>query len=184
VFEGFVGAFLPEPRVLLKAGKELVNLVFGALNRTSQEKNHLDNSFVFGNPVVEGLTLILGLGLLIPVLYRLGGFENVGSSTINRGLDFFERWLEDRLTTLKVNVHLEEGLQDLFGGIAATTNSFLHLVEGVLGGVEESLIHRPVVVLGEFLDLFSRNGLNMLIKLVRADSLDEIFDSALNFVEM
>jgi len=81
-----------------------------------------------------------------------------------------------------VNVHLEEGLQDLFGGIAATTNSFLHLVEGVLGGVEESLIHRPVVVLGEFLDLFSRNGLNMLIKLVRADSLDEIFDSALNFV--
>jgi len=90
VFEGFIGAFLPEPRVLLKAGKELVNLVFGALNRTSQEKNHLDNFFVFGNPVVEGLTLILGLVLLIPVLHLLGGFENVGSRTINRGLDFLE----------------------------------------------------------------------------------------------
>jgi hypothetical protein len=46
--------------------------------------------------------------------------------------------------------------------------------------VEESLIHGPVVVLGQLLDFLSRDRLNMLIELVRADSLDEILYSSLN----
>jgi hypothetical protein len=46
--------------------------------------------------------------------------------------------------------------------------------------VEESLIHGPVVVLGQLLDFLGGNRLNMLIELVRADSLDEILYSSLN----
>jgi hypothetical protein len=70
----------------------------------------------------------------------------------------------------------------LFGSISASTDSLLHLVEGVLGGVEEGLIHGPRVVFGELLDLFGRNWFDVLIKLVRADRLNKVLDSLFDFV--
>jgi hypothetical protein len=106
----------------------------------------------------------------------------VGGSSVNGRLDLFEGRLQDRLVVLKVHVDLEEGLQDLLGGVPAAANSLLHLVEGVLGGVEQGLVHGPVIVLGELLDLFSRDGLNMLIQLVRANGLDQVLNSTFNFV--
>jgi hypothetical protein len=48
--------------------------------------------------------------------------------------------------------------------------------------VKECLIHGPVVVLGELLDFLSRNGLNMLVELVRANSLNEILNSAFDLL--
>ena len=44
------------------------------------------------------------------------------------------------------------------------------------------MIHGPIVVLGKFLDFFSRDGFYMLVKLIRADSLNEIFNCAFNFI--
>jgi hypothetical protein len=48
--------------------------------------------------------------------------------------------------------------------------------------VEKCLIHRPVVVLRELLDLFSRNRFDMLIQLVRANSLDQVLNCTLDFL--
>lgn len=70
----------------------------------------------------------------------------------------------------------------MFGSVSATTDTFFHLVERVLGSVQESLIHGPVVVLGKFLDFFGGNGLNVLVELVGANSLDEIINSSFNLV--
>ena len=40
-----------------------------------------------------------------------------------------------------MNINFEEWLEDLLGGITTTANSLLHLVQGELGGVQESLVH-------------------------------------------
>jgi len=53
----------------------------------------------------------------------------VGGSSVNGGLNFLKGWLQDGLVAFKVDVDLEEGLEDLLGGIPATANSLLHLVE-------------------------------------------------------
>jgi hypothetical protein len=106
----------------------------------------------------------------------------VGSSTVNGRLNFIERWLEGAITGIKMDIDFEEGLKDLVGCVSATANTFLHLVEGVLGSMEQSLIHGPVVIFAELLDLFSRDGLNMLVKLIRANSLDKVLNGSFNFV--
>jgi hypothetical protein len=90
----------------------------------------------------------------------------VGSSAVNGGLNIVERRLEGAVTGIKVYIDLKESLKDLVGGIAATTNTLLHLVEGVFGSMKQGLIHRPVVVLAELLNFFSGDGLNVLVKLV------------------
>jgi len=48
--------------------------------------------------------------------------------------------------------------------------------------MEQSLIHGPVVVLGELLDLFGRDWLNVLVQLVRANGLDQVIDGSLDLV--
>jgi len=104
---------------------------------------------------------------------------------VNGSLDFLKSGLENAGVSLKVNIDLEEGLGgDLLGRatVATTTDALLHLVERVLGGVEEGLVHGPVVVLGQFLDFFSRNSFNVLIKLVRTDSLDQILNSSFDLL--
>lgn len=134
--ESLVSTPGPKPRVGCKALEELVDLVLGALDGTSQEQDDLNDLLVLGNPVVEGLTLLLRLVLLVPVLHFLGALEHMGSSTVNSGLHLLKRWLEHRLATLKVHVHFEEGLQDLLGGVPTATDTFLHLIKRVLGSVE------------------------------------------------
>ena len=105
----------------------------------------------------------------------------MGSSSINSALDLLKSWLQSASVTLKVDIHLEEWLQDLLWHVSSTANSLLHLVERVLGSVQKSLIHGPIVVLGQLLDLLSRDGLNMLVQLVGADRLDQIVDGAFHF---
>jgi hypothetical protein len=78
----------------------------------------------------------------------------VRCGSVNGGLYLLKRGLKNGLVAFKVHVDLEEGLQDLFGGISAAANPLLHLVERVLCRVEQSLVHGPVVVLGKLLDLF------------------------------
>jgi hypothetical protein len=180
--EGVLGLASPQPCVLSEGVEEFADVVLGALNGTSQQKNNLDDFLVFSNPIVEGLTLIFGLVLLVPVLNLLGGFQNVGSGTVNGGLNLLKGWLEGGLSCIEVHVDFEEGLEDLLGCITATANTFLHLVQRVLGSVKKCLIHAPVVIFGQLLDFFSADGLNMLVKLVGANSLNEVFDSTFNFV--
>ena len=48
--------------------------------------------------------------------------------------------------------------------------------------MEEGLIHGPRVVLGELLDLLRADWLDVLIKSVRADSVDKILDSLFDLV--
>jgi hypothetical protein len=63
---------LPEPVVLFKVTKELVDVVLGALEGTSKKQDDLDNFLIFGNPIIEWLPLVLWLILLVPVLDILG----------------------------------------------------------------------------------------------------------------
>jgi hypothetical protein len=58
-FECFIHVLVPEPGVLIKAGLESNNDLSSSLDRTSQEKDNLNDFLVTGNPSVERLTLIL-----------------------------------------------------------------------------------------------------------------------------
>jgi hypothetical protein len=91
----FVDLVFPEPVELLEALKELVNIVLSSLNGTGKKKDDLNNFLILGNPIVEWFSLVLRLILLVPVLNVLGGFKNVGSSSVNSTLDFFKGWLQD-----------------------------------------------------------------------------------------
>jgi hypothetical protein len=150
------------------------------LDGTSQEKDDLNDFLVSGNPSVERISLRLGLVLLAPVLNVLGRFENMGSSSVNGSLDLIEGGLESAGRLVKLNIDLEEGFQDELGHVSSSANSLFHLVERVFGSVEKSLIHGPVIIFGELLDFLSGDRLNMLVELVRADSLDEILNCAFN----
>jgi hypothetical protein len=79
----------------------------------------------------------------------------VTGSSVDSTLYFFKSRFKSAGVTFKVDINIEEGLKSLFRSISSATDSFFHLVEGVLGGVEKGLIHRPVVVLRELLNLFS-----------------------------
>lgn len=91
----FLGLFLPKPLINRKVVKELSNLVFGALNRTSKKQNNFNNFLVLGNPIVEGFSLVLRNLLLVPVLHLLGRFQNMRRSSVNRSLHLLERGFED-----------------------------------------------------------------------------------------
>lgn len=106
----------------------------------------------------------------------------MGGGTVNGRLHLDEGRVQDRVVSIKTNLHFEEGLEDLLGEVAATANTLFHLVERVLGGVEEGLVHGPRVVLGQFLDLLGADGLDVLVESVRADSLDEVLNGLLNLV--
>ena len=106
----------------------------------------------------------------------------MGGSSVNGRLNLIQSGLEDRLAAIKTDIDLEEGLEDLLGKVTATTDSLLHLVERVFGGVEEGLVHGPRVILGQLLDLLRADGLNMLIERVGADSVDQVLDGLFNFV--
>lgn len=71
--EGFKRALVPKPSELLETSKENFNLVFGSLDRTSQEKDDLDDFFVLGNPVIEWVSLIFWDISLVPVMDLLRG---------------------------------------------------------------------------------------------------------------
>jgi hypothetical protein len=78
-------------------------------------------------------------------------------------LNLLKARLQGARISLKMDIDLEEWLKNLLGHVSSSANSLLHLVKRVFGGMKKSLIHRPVVVFGELLNLFSRDGLNMLI---------------------
>ena len=137
----------PEPRVGSESFEELGHAVPGTLNRTSQEEDDLDDLLVLSDPVVEGLLFFLRDVLLEPKLDLLGRLEDVRGSPVDGRLNFTESRFQDRGAAVKTHINLEEGLQHLLGKIASSADSLLHLVQGVLRGVEKSLIHGPGVVL-------------------------------------
>jgi len=65
----------------------------------------------------------------------------VGSSSVDSALYFFKSWLKGAGVTLKMDINFKEWLQDLLWHVSSSTNSLLHLVQRVLGGVKKSLIH-------------------------------------------
>ena len=56
-------------------------------------------------------------------------------------LNLLKRGLQGRFIAVQKHIYLEEWLQHLLGCISAATNSLLHLIEGVLSGMEEGLVH-------------------------------------------
>ena len=48
--------------------------------------------------------------------------------------------------------------------------------------MEECLIHGPVIVLAQADDVLHRDGVDSRVKLVRADGLEEVLNSAFDFV--
>lgn len=182
LFEGIIYLSLPEPVVLLETLKEFDNVVLGSLNRTGKKKDDLNDFLILSDPVIEWLSVLLWLILLVPVLDVLGRLKDVTGSSVNSALDLVKSWLKSASVTLKVDIDLEEWLQDLLWHVSSTADSLFHLVEGILGGMEKSLIHGPVVVFGELLNLLSGDWLNMLVKLIRANCLDKILDSSFDLV--
>jgi len=159
-FEFLLLVLLPKPVKSIETNEESSNTVLCSLDRTSQKKNNLDNFFVLGNPVIEWLSKLLWLIFLIPVLNVLGRFQNVGSGSVNGRLNISKVWLECAVSfssnsSIKMNINLEEWLQDLLWHVSSSANSFFHLIERIFGGVEKSLIHGPIVVFGQLLDFFS-----------------------------
>lgn len=126
-----------------------------------QELHELGDLLVLHNPVPEGHTGILRLVLLIPVLDLSGGFMHEGGSFAYCSLNFVKRRLHYILT-----IH-----SDLEGGL-------LHLLDqlgkAVFCYVEQALVHGPVEVRCEFLDLIGSPG---SLRRLLADDLDSITDS-------
>ena len=184
VLQVIIHVGVPQERVLVEVGLEADNLVASALDRARQQQDDLDDFLVAGDPGVEGLALLLSEVFLVPVLDFLGALEHGGSSLVDRPLHIGERRLQAGDVTIKENLHFEEGLEAtvLFGAGAAAADALLHLVQRELGSVEESLVHGPVVVLGETDDVLHRDGVHGRVQLVRADGLEEILNSTLNFV--
>jgi hypothetical protein len=135
--ELLVHVLVPQPGVLIERGLERNNNLSSSLDGTSEEQDDLNDLLVTGNPSVERLALILGEVLLVPVLDLLGGLEDGGSSLVDGVLDLIKRRLEESLTSIKEDFHFEEGLEttSFLGSSAASTDSLLHLVKRVLGGV-------------------------------------------------
>jgi hypothetical protein len=146
--ELFVDLLLPKPVVFLEAVQELVDIVLCSLDRTSQKEDDLDDFLILGDPVIEWLSLILRHIFLIPVLDMLSGFKDMGGSSVDSALNLFKSWLKGAGITLKMNINLEEWLQDLLWHVSSSANSLLHLVKRIFGGMEKSLIHGPVIVFG------------------------------------
>jgi len=173
---------LPEPIKLFKGLKESFDVVLGTLNRTCKKQNNLDDFLILGNPVIEWFSIFFWLILLIPVLNMLGWFKHMTCSSINGTLDFFKRWLQCAGVSYKSYIDLEEWLQNLLWHISSSTNSLFHLVQRIFGCMKKCLIHWPIVIFGELLNLLSWDWFNVLIKLVRAYRLDQILDRPFNFV--
>ena len=182
LLESLVDLSLPEPVVLLEALKELDNVVLGTLDRTGKKKDDLNDFLILGNPVIEWLSVLLWLILLVPVLDILGRLKDVTGSSVDSALNLVKSWLKSAGITLKVNIDLEEWLQNLLWHVSSTADSLFHLVEGIFGGVEKGLIHGPVVVFGELLNFLGGDWLNMLVKLIGADGLNEIFNCTFDLV--
>jgi hypothetical protein len=71
----------------------------------------------------------------------------MGSSSVNGALHLLKTWSKSAGVNVKMNIDLEEGLQDLLWHVSSSTDSLFHLIKRVLGGMKKSLIHGPVVVL-------------------------------------
>ena len=155
LFEVLIDSSLPKPVELLKALKELDDVVLGALDGTSKKQDDLNDLLILGDPVIEWLSLVLWLILLVPVLDILGGLEYVTSSSVDSTLDFLKGWLQSAGISLKMNINLKEWLKDLFWHVSSSTDSLLHLIKRILGGVKKSLIHGPIVIFRKLLDFLS-----------------------------
>jgi hypothetical protein len=118
-------------------------LVFSTLDRTSEQENNLYDFLVSSNPSVEWLALIFRQVFLVPVLNLTCRFEHLRGSDVDGPLHISEGGLQSCFTAIEVNFNLEEGLQIALLLVADTTsaNTFFHLVERELGGVQECLIH-------------------------------------------
>jgi len=71
-------------------------------------------------------------------LNLFGRLEYGRSGSVNRTLNLIKRRLKESLTSVKENLNFEEGLEttSFLGGTSATsTNTLLHLVERVFGGM-------------------------------------------------
>jgi len=122
-----------------------------------------------GDKFIEARLLISRFVLLIPIDEILAASKNSSSSLIDSFLDFVKiRRKTDKLSSvLKSDIDFEERLQSSGQTLSfLSTDSVLHLVEGVLGGVEEGLVKVPEVVALDSANFSQVDGINMGVDLV------------------
>lgn len=62
----------PEPVVLIEGVEELLDVVLGALDGTSEQEDDLNDFLVLSDPVIEWFSLVFREILLVPVLHVFG----------------------------------------------------------------------------------------------------------------
>jgi len=66
-------------------------------------------------------------------------------------------------------------------GLSSSANSEFHCVQRILGSVQKSLVKVPEVVSFDSLGVFRRNRVNVGVKRVGQNGLDQIVDGSFNF---
>ena len=143
--------------------EESVHDVLGTLDRTSQEKDDLDNLTIFGDHGVESLSLASGSVLLVPSIKILGASKDSSGSLIDGLLDVLEVWLQLDIMVVKIDIDLEEGVLVVRSTSAGlSNNSILHSIKRILGSIQEGLIEVPEIV---SLDLFGFFAMDVFLVL-------------------
>jgi len=83
------------------------------VDRTSQEKDNLDDFLVLGNHVVEALFLLMvSLLLLEPVNHRLTAFQYSNSRAIDVLLDVLQCWADFDVNGLGAGLELDINFEE------------------------------------------------------------------------
>jgi len=94
LFELLLLVSLPKPVESAETCQESSNAVLGSLDRTSKEKNDLNDLLILGNPIVEWLSEFFWLILLVPVLDVFGRLKDMACSSVDSALNLFKSWLK------------------------------------------------------------------------------------------
>jgi hypothetical protein len=166
--------------------KEIVDNILGTLDGTGQEENDFDDFSVFGDHGVKSLSLTLNSVLLVPSIEVFGASQNSSGGFVDRLLDVAKIWFELDILVVQIDIDLEEGILLIAtSGCGFSNNAVFHGVQGVLSGIQESLIQVPEIISLDLFGLFAMDVFlvfnDMWVKFVEHDSVHKIVNSSLNF---
>ncbi len=123
--------------------------------------------------------------LAVPFRKGLWSSQNCGRSTIDGFLNVIQAWLKHDLFILQLNVNLEKWLQfishNLSFALFLPAHSVFHGIEGILSGIQQSLIQIPEIIVFDFFLLLLRRALDVRVKQVVFDDLNQVINSSFNF---
>mmetsp|Transcript_37397 Transcript_37397/g.96687 ORF Transcript_37397/g.96687 Transcript_37397/m.96687 type:complete len:548 (+) Transcript_37397:9344-10987(+) len=181
VFVFLADVVLPAPLKLGELHEVLVALVLRRLDATSEQQHHLEDLAVLGDAVVEGTLRaralhrrqvgvedqlhVLGDRDGVPGLDHLGALEHGHGAAVDGRLDVLDRGHQAHAQAVELQVHLEEGGRQILALAVVRGQPQLHRPQGALRGVQERLVHRPVVVRLHLDDLALRDGRDVRVEL-------------------